>query len=725
MREILAPAGEKQTAIAAINQGADAIYLGYSSYSARASAVNFDETELAEVISYAHFFGAKVYVAMNTLVKDSELEDFLKTLLKVYALKADAIILQDPFLGKFIHERYPDICLHLSTQAGVNNVGGARLAKEFGFSRVILARETPLAEIREVAKCIETEVFVQGALCTCYSGQCYLSGFVGDNSGNRGRCKQPCRKRYTYLDQEGEYRGYPLSLADLSVGEDIEKLIEAGVSSFKIEGRMRRTEYVVAAVRYYRDLLDQKDATADLRALKRAYNRGNYTKGLAFGQDQNFISDKIQGHIGEQVGVLAFRKGKWLCKSSERGEVGDCYKIVRSGREVSGAIFAENCKEGFFLSGSKGWMEGDLVYITTDASDAFDQTQKRTKPVQLTLSFEVGKPPMAVSPKMQIEGDFSVLPARNRALTEGEIEACFRKTDGYPFDVFLKIDLNEGCFLPKSELNAFRRKVFSVLYERETKRETTPYSFEPLRFSKPAEAEKIVAVMGSEFNFQSKVDLLIFKPYDYADAAERDRFLRFARRHARRTALYVPGFLNGADREIVKRAASSFDLLYVEGLEGLALANELSMECIPGTGFNLTNSLQCAYFSGQKVLSKELDWREQRALAGMTLTAGSLKVMDLLYCPFRKNCASCNQKHFYRLKDEEGRVFQVRRYRLSSCRFELFNCADLATVQDFAGALYDFTTIREQQAILDCRDLSALKRILPLHTAGHFTHSVF
>ena len=720
----MAPAGDKETAIAAINHGADAVYVGYSSFSARALAVNLDEQDLAEVISYAHCFGARVYVAMNTLVKDSELNSFLQVLLKIYALKADAVILQDPFLGKYIHERYPDICLHLSTQAGVNNVGGAKIAKEFGFSRVILARETPLAEIREIAKLIETEVFVQGALCTCYSGQCYLSGFVGDNSGNRGRCKQPCRKRYTYLDQNGEYSGYPLSLSDLSVGEDIQALLDAGVSSFKIEGRMRRAEYVVSAVRYYRDLLDGKDAKADFQALKRAYNRGDYTKGLSFGQDQSFISDKIQGHIGEKVGVLTIRKGRWLCKSAERGKVGDAYKIVRDGKEVSGGIFAENANDGFYLSGCKGWKEGDFVHITTDVSISSLIEKRRLKPLFLSLSFEAGKQPKARCKEVTIEGDFVILSAMKRALTEEEIVENFSKTDGYPYAVSLRIDLKEGCFLPKSELNAFRRKVFSALYEMDTMKIVKPYPFEPVSLPLSEKTERIVAVMGSEFTFESTVDLLIFKPYDYADAGELKRFFKYAKGHAKRTALYVPGFLNGADRNLVRSVAPLFDLLYVEGLEGLALSRELSMECLPGTGFNLTNSIQCAFFPEQRVLSKELDRKEQRALGGMTLTAGSLKVMDLLYCPFHKNCASCNQRHFYRLRDEEGRIFLLRRYRLSSCRFELFNCADLVTVQDFAGALYDFTTIKAQNAVLACQDLSLLKQILPSHTAGHFHHTV-
>jgi putative protease len=177
--EILAPAGNLDCAWAAINSGANAIYLGLSSFSARAGAENFEEDKLLELIKRAHFLNVKIYVAMNTLVKDSEREDFIRTLLNAWSLGVDAVILQDIFLGKAIKERYSEIVLHLSTQAGVCNEYGARLAKEYGFSRVILARETPFSEIEKITKIIETECFVQGALCTCFSGQCYFSSFAG------------------------------------------------------------------------------------------------------------------------------------------------------------------------------------------------------------------------------------------------------------------------------------------------------------------------------------------------------------------------------------------------------------------------------------------------------------------------------------------------------------------------------------------------------------------
>lgn len=206
MYELLAPAGNAESFYAALNAGANAVYLGLDLFSARKSAENFTKENLPFYVTYAHILGVKVYVALNTLVGDKELDEFLSYAEFCNRIGVDALIVQDLFLGKYLHERFPDIELHLSTQAGVNNVYGARLAKDYGFCRVVLARETPLPEIQKITKIIETEVFIQGALCTAFSGQCYLSSFAGNNSGNRGLCKQPCRKLYTLKNDKIEKR---------------------------------------------------------------------------------------------------------------------------------------------------------------------------------------------------------------------------------------------------------------------------------------------------------------------------------------------------------------------------------------------------------------------------------------------------------------------------------------------------------------------------------------
>jgi putative protease len=466
MLEILAPSGNEECAEVAIACGANAIYLGYTAFSARDGAANFDEDGLQRILQKAHFAGVKVYVAMNTVVKTAELDGFLSTLLNLWSMGVDAIILQDMLLGKYIHALYPQIVLHLSTQAGVCTLEGASLAKEYGFSRVILARETPLSEIEKIAKIVETEVFVQGALCTAYSGQCYFSSFVGGNSGNRGRCKQPCRKRYTYNRNGFEEYAYALSLSDLCVGEEITKLIDAGVVSFKIEGRMRRKEYVGAAVRYYRQILDGEPSQSAFSDLKRTYNRGNYTKGLAFGQDKRFLSRAVQGHLGENVGVVKVEKGRYLVESRFSAKQGDAFKILRDGKEVGGAAYAGNYARGFILFTKERLKNGDSVFITTDTAVNARVVEGEAKPyeVRLRLRFVEGERAQVDGNGISLSSENVLQSATTSPLTAADIKANFLKTDGLPVKVFFdEVEVIGSVFMPKSALNAFRRAFYEAL----------------------------------------------------------------------------------------------------------------------------------------------------------------------------------------------------------------------------------------------------------------------
>ena len=677
--EILAPAGDEQSARAAYLSGANAVYLGLTRFSARSSAENFDFSALEQICTYAHLLGGKVYVCLNTLVKDSELEEFFSSVRGAWEAGADAILVQDLFLGKKLKEAYPELTLHLSTQAGCCNERGAKIAKEFGFSRVVLARETPIEEIKKIAKIMETEVFVQGALCTCFSGQCYLSSFAGNNSGNRGRCKQPCRKKYS-IDREGfEEPAYALSPADLCVGERVTQLLEAGVVSLKIEGRMRRPEYVASAVRYYKALIEGKEGSTEFSDLKRSYNRGDYTQGLAFGQ-KNFLSRKVQGHIGERVGYVS---GKDFCKSAYSAQKGDGFKILRGGYEVCGAVFRESGKGGFYLSSSEKIKEGDEVRLTTDSALAERVFAEKKRKIKLTLSFVK---------HAYIEcGDFvfwgkELEPAKSAPLTREEIETCFRKTDGLPFEVdFEKIELG-NVFLPKSALNALRRNFYEELVkslvthrmplpEREIGAKITPNS------------SKWVAIIADRM---ISADILIYKPSDYGKIeiapTDGEKFL------------YLPPFFTSEDEKQVAPILPLFDGIYCDGYYGLSLAKEYGKKFFAGTGFNLTNHISVSgvkehadYFA----LSKEINSYEQRALCAegaFALSSGAIKVMDLCYCPFEKSCSSCEKRTYYTLTDEEGRKFPLRRYVMSGqCRFELFNCAPLAQISGECGVLQDFT----------------------------------
>lgn len=687
--EILAPAGDMSSARAALTCGADAVYLGLSRFSARSSAENFNAASLKELAVHAHLLGAKVYVCLNTLIKDDELAEFFESVKAAWEAGADAILMQDMLLGKKVKEFYPEVVLHLSTQAGCCNVRGAEFAKACGFSRVVLARETPLAEIRNIANVLETEVFVQGALCTCFSGQCYLSSFAGNHSGNRGRCKQPCRKKYR-IDRSGyEEYAYALSLSDLSVGKRVKELLSAGVVSFKIEGRMRRPEYVAAAVNYYRAILEGGDEAAALSDLKRAYNRGDYTEGLVFGQDKKFLSRKVQGHIGESVGEM--QSGSF-CKSAYRAQKGDGFKILREGREVGGALFRECGSGGFYVSSQAKLRAGDEVRLTTEAALPQRLQSERKRQIVLSLRFLAGEPATVSC------GDFSrtydvLMAAKNAPLTKEELKANFQKTDALPLSVTFEQVETQDAFLPKAALNALRRDFYEALVARlvPAREELRKIEIVP---QTTGGKETRTAVLSDDLT-GLKADILIYKPRDYAriPAAE-------VAKGEGEKYLFLPPFFSSEDEGLIQAALPLFCGIYCDGFYGLSLAKAYGKKFFAGTGWNLTNAFSVAEAVAAGAdciaLSKELTVREQNALAGkdiFSLDFGGVKVMDLCYCPFEKSCSVCDRRQSYTLTDEEGRKFPLRRYRApdGNCRFELYNCAPLVIGKHDTGRLFDFT----------------------------------
>lgn len=769
--EILSPAGDAECALAALNAGADALYLGYGRFSARAGAPNFSDGELQTVINEAHLYGAKVYVAMNTLVKDGETEDFIRTLCAIWKTGADAIILQDIFLGKAIKKAYPQIILHLSTQAGVCNENGALLAKEYGFSRVILARETPMKEIAKITKIIETEVFVQGALCTCFSGQCYFSSFAGGNSGNRGRCKQPCRKKYAYNRVEsfsgadgankpvsganGDKKTYALSLSDLSVGEDIVKLAEIGVKSFKIEGRMRRKEYVAAATRYYDELLFGADGAklqTALSDLKRAYNRGNYTKGLAFGQDKRLLSPYVQGHIGEKAGTVKVINGKYFVESRFVFQKGDAFKILRDKAEVGGAAYFSSAPRGFFIASKDRLKNGDGVFVTTDtASQKRVLSRRKTTELPVKITIKAGEYAVAEWNGGTVRSEEKAQKATGAGLTVEEIKNCFNKTDGLPFVPRFDWVQTSGAFFTKSQLNAFRRKFYAAVTENRTKTENVLPDAESFPFtgekSEPRgkSAAKKIAVIARRFTGEEKgVDIAIAKPQDYSELLKNpERAAELFGAFAGEKFLYYPAYAAHETEEALA-AAIRFSGgeygVYGENYSAVTFTKKHGCKLFLGVGANVTNKIAAQEISAIPflfgyVLSKEIDGAEQLSIANVTaaqpfaLIAGGIKLMDLCYCPFNKTCGVCDKRDFYTLTDEDSRAFPVRRYLdgKGECRFEVFNCADLVSEENNGvGALFDFTGKEEllPRAAIIAQSAEEQKRTFVKYTFGHAKNSV-
>ncbi len=416
MLELLAPAGSPESVIAAVQSGADAVYMGFGDFNARRGAANFSQEEFTKAVRYCRIRGCKVYVTLNTLVGDRELADAAGMARLASDLGADGIIIQDLGLIQVIREAVPDIPLHASTQMSVHNLAGVEACAQMGLTRAVLARELSFEQIAFIAKHapIDTEVFVHGALCFCHSGQCYMSSLIGRRSGNRGMCAQPCRMQYS---MGGRMDDYPLSLKDNCLVDKLQLLEDAGVTCAKIEGRMKRPEYTAAVTEVYAKVIKERRAPSEVEydQLERAFSREGFTQGYFNG---------------------------------ERGP------------EMFGTRQERNREqEKFFNTIRKQYVDAEIRRVPVD----FYVVIQEGKPIQAAVSDKD-------SNRVVVTGN---LPARaeRKGVTEQQIRDQMYKTGGTPYyaeNVFCQID--PGLHVTASEINELRRKLISELTAKRAQR---------------------------------------------------------------------------------------------------------------------------------------------------------------------------------------------------------------------------------------------------------------
>ena len=477
--ENLAPAGNREALERADAAGADAVYLGYTAFSARSGAGNFNRQELAEAIRFAHLRHMRVHVTVNTLAKDRELAEVAEVLLMLRELRADAVLIQDVGVLRLCRQMAPELAVHASTQMTIHNRTGVAWCARHGIRRVVLARECSLDEIQKCAETgVEIEVFGHGALCVSVSGQCLFSSMVGERSGNRGRCAQPCRKTYLYRGQEGAW----LSPRDLCLLDRLPMLSGAGVSSVKIEGRLKRPEYVAVTASAYRRGLDAPDGVGfagtkeEERALRQIFSRGAFTEGYALGcEDAGIIDSRAAGHKGLPVGTVAAVSGG-LAKIRLEGELcgGDALafhhgqvreEMVYAGRDArAGETATVRLRDGLRVSA------GDAVFRLTDRKQLEDAMALpgRKVPVSLCLRAMPGEPMMLTvsdgENRVTVYGE-NVSEARTRPASEEELIRGLRKMGETVFvpDSF-RVE-SRGAFVPVGQLNALRREALERLAE--------------------------------------------------------------------------------------------------------------------------------------------------------------------------------------------------------------------------------------------------------------------
>lgn len=482
--KIVAPAGNMERFYAAVKAGAQEIYMGLKGFGARRNAENFTLEEYKEALDYAHKRGVRIFLTLNTIMMEKEMDFLYENLKALYEHGLDAVIVQDLGYFRYMKENFPDMEYHGSTQMTVGNHIEAEYLRKIGFKRVVLPREMTFEEIKKIREntSIELEIFVSGALCICYSGNCYMSSFIGSRSGNRGMCAQPCRKEYT--DSKGN-KGYLLSPKDQLMGYDeIQKLKEIGIESIKVEGRMKDPNYVFETVGYYSQMINGEKAEERVSEI---FNRG-YSKGYFHGADSSLINKNYSYNLGKEIGLIFGRELKlkdrvvlgdgiiYLSKDYEKLGGGYLNKI-----EVKGSKEARKSAESGETIFLKDVPRGSKYIFRSFAKEVNDDVENKLKKYDQKLDIageffgNLGEKPVLIleavsnqGKKIRVEklGENEIEAAAKRAATPEDIVEKLKESGDSTFNI-VNVDchISEGIFLPVSVIKSLRREAAAELEE--------------------------------------------------------------------------------------------------------------------------------------------------------------------------------------------------------------------------------------------------------------------
>ena len=522
--ELLSPAGDMDSLIAAVKAGADAVYLGGEEFSARKKAKNFSKEELNKAVLYCHMRMVKVYVAINTILTDEEVFMAFSYVKFLREIGVDGLIVQDIGLAKVLRDNFTGLELHASTQMSINSYSGAKMLKEMGFHRVVVARECTMSEIEKIKSLgIEVEGFIHGALCISYSGQCLMSSMIGGRSGNRGECAQPCRKRYEILDanknkisSKGEY---VLSPRDLASFNTIKEMIDAGVYSLKIEGRMKRPEYVYQVTKTYREILEGHFNKEDVEKTRALFNR-KFTKGIAHNErGSDFISYDRPSNRGVVVGeVLKKSKDGYILKFSEDIVKGDELEFSLKNTETFKILSPIECQKDKTvefpttrdLKPKSEIRRLNSVELIKSINEEIN-SKNSNREVSIRAEFFKGKRPKLVFTSMgitaEVEGDFELEEPKTHAVSEERIRESLSKlgdTDFYLKEINIECD---EIFIPISKLNELRRIGIEKLKWEILKTDVEDVKDLHSEFKKRDKAESFIALEVGDLNYLKGVDL--------------------------------------------------------------------------------------------------------------------------------------------------------------------------------------------------------------------------
>ena len=493
--ELLSPAGNMDSLVAAVQAGCDAVYLGGTLFGARAFAGNFNDEEIVKAIKYCHLYGVKVYVTTNILIYEREVETFLKYVEFLHKNNVDAILIQDLGMLDLVHKTFPNLECHASTQMHIHNLDGVIVANKLGCKRVVLARETPISLVKEIKEKVDVdlEIFAHGALCVSYSGQCLFSSLIGNRSGNRGSCVGSCRLPYRIVDNHNKTLNngdYPLSMKDLNTLEYLDELIEAGVTSLKIEGRMKSPEYVYTVTKLYRVAIDSYYETGkvtineeEINNLQKLFSRG-FTKGYLFNEEiDHILNTNRPNHQGIYIGkVIDYKNGFVTIRLTENVSINDGIRIVLDNDDY-GTVLNEfyidkklvkeaNNGDTISFKVNKLIPKNSKVLLTKDSRliskiDETIKTNPRKVGITGLISLYKGKPMEIVvtdyNHSIKVVGDI-VEESKSHPTTESDILSKMNKLSDtvYKFDG-LRVIIDDNVFVPFKKFNELRHKLFNEL----------------------------------------------------------------------------------------------------------------------------------------------------------------------------------------------------------------------------------------------------------------------
>ncbi len=677
--ELLAPAGSPQALEAAVASGADSVYLGLDEFSARSKAINFTRDTLKHYIAFCHNKNVRVFITLNTLIYDNEMDRAIETACFAKNSGADALIVQDIGLFSILKQILPGISLHASTQMSINSPAGAAHMKKIGFDRVILAREMSISEIKKSSdQGIETEVFVHGARCYSYSGQCLMSSMLGGRSGNRGMCAQPCRLPYTLSDENGPVllSGHLLSLKDTMYLAELPKLRDAGVSALKIEGRMKGPDYVAAVTSIYRKYLDMDSyseiAKHDSDDLLKAFNREGFSKGaLSAKMGRAEFASTTTSDSGFPVGRVI--------TSGETGSMAlfDVFVSKDDGLRIAGegGYAQRNIEAGTKASVPIPGNPGDIIYRTRDNAFnekySFTNTMRNLKkiPVFARATIKAGqRPVMEVWDQNGNSGtgsiDSIVEKARLNGTSAERIKEQLQKTGATDFEIIeFDFECEDGIYIKISDVNEIRRLSMEELFRKRT--------------AVPMEVNCALPELDAVspgFSHNEYSLLLYNVPDDFNPAGTTVNRIYLDYENCRNDIEKVRRICQSCDIEFFLHLPYSLENVPAEECDGYLIENAGMLEKLPlgktviGTGLNVCNSFSIQHYKGALgvTLSHEIghkDLIDMKNPLGIPLEVtvyGNIRVMESPYCPARDICSGtlCTEKKL-KLTDRKNEQWGV------------------------------------------------------------------